>query len=275
VIFFFIFVEKNSELKMKKLTFALLSSFVVTLFSCTQNSEPAPLKWNAIADSSSRALVENYWNEEEKYFNYGNDGSKTEFHYWPQAHALDVLLDAYKRTEDDFYLTYIHDWFQGVPLKNGGSFFNRYIDDMEWNALAMLRAYQLTGDEKFMQAAELVWEDIKAHWNDNAGGGLMWEKEDPYGKNACSNGPAAILAARLFREKKNFDDLEWAKKIYLWERETLFDEQTGAIWDNIKETDDGLLINKDWIFTIIRGLLSVQPPNCLLLPAIRFTCGMQ
>jgi predicted alpha-1,6-mannanase (GH76 family) len=209
--------------------------------------------WELVADSSSRALIENYWNPEEKYFNYGNNGSKNNFHYWPQAHALDVMLDAYARTGDSYYLPFIHQWFEGVPVKNGGNFLNRYIDDMEWNALAMLRAYQLTGDEKFIKAVDVVWEDIKAHWNENAGGGLMWEKQDPFGKNACSNGPAAILAARLFREKKNFDDLEWAKKIYHWQRNTLFDEQSGAIWDNIKQSDEGLKINKNWIFTYNQG----------------------
>jgi predicted alpha-1,6-mannanase (GH76 family) len=209
--------------------------------------------WELVADSSSRALIENYWNPEEKYFNYGNNGSKTDFHYWPQAHALDVMLDAYARTGDSYYLPFIHQWFEGVPVKNGGNFLNRYIDDMEWNALAMLRAYQLTGDEKFLEAVDVLWGDIRAHWNENAGGGLMWEKQDPFGKNACSNGPAAILAARLFREKKNFDDLEWAKRIYHWQRNTLFDEQSGAIWDNIKQSDEGLKINKNWIFTYNQG----------------------
>lgn len=238
---------------MRKLSGVFICLFSVVFFGCSQVDQQASVNWSAIADSSSKALIENYWNEEEMYFNYGNDGSKLDFHYWPQAHALDVLLDAYTRTGDSYYLPYINEWFEGVPVKNGGDFLNRYIDDMEWNVLAMLRAYQITGDEKFMEATEVVWEDIKAHWNDNAGGGLMWEKLDEEGKNACSNGPAAIFAARLFREKKNFDDLEWAKKIYHWERDYLFDEETGAIWDNVRETDEGLKINKDWIFTYNQG----------------------
>jgi len=238
---------------MKNLIFISIILLSILLNSCNNSVSEYRTDWSALADTTSRALVENYWNAEEKRFNYQNDGQSTEFHYWPQAHALDVLLDAYWRTGDRFYLTHIHDWFEGVPVQNGGDFLNRYIDDMEWNVLAMLRAYQLTGDEKFMEATEVVWEDIKKYWSDIAGGGLMWEKQDPYGKNACSNGPAAIFAARLFREKKNFDDLEWAKKIYHWERSTLFDEETGAIWDNIKETDDGLKINKDWIFTYNQG----------------------
>jgi predicted alpha-1,6-mannanase (GH76 family) len=245
--------QKMYWIQMKNSFYVLMLAGMVVISGCENAINPVRLNWDAIADSTSRALIENYWNEEEKYFNYGNNFSKTDFHYWPQAHALDVILDAYERSGDGFYLKYIHEWFEGVPVKNDGSFINRYIDDMEWNALAMLRAFQLTGDEKFMLAAEQVWEDIKVHWNDNAGGGLMWVKEDPYGKNACSNGPAAILAARLFRETKSFDDLEWAKKIYNWQRETLFDEESGAVWDNIKEADDGLKINKEWIFTYNQG----------------------
>lgn len=237
---------------MKYNTLAIISSLII-LFSCSEEKTIPSIDWNSVADTTSRALIENYWNEQENYFNYQNDGQSTEFHYWPQAHALDVLLDAYARTSDEFFLTYINRWFEGVPEKNGGSFLNRYYDDMEWNALAMLRAYQLTGDEKFLETVEIVWKDIQTGWNENAGGGLMWRKGEPFGKNACSNGPAAILAARLFRENKNFDDLEWAKKIYRWEREMLFDKETGAIWDNVKETDDGLDFNKEWIFTYNQG----------------------
>lgn len=209
--------------------------------------------WGPRADLSSKALIRNYWNAEKSYFNYGDGGSKTEFHYWPQAHALEVMLDAYNRTQDSSYLPYIHAWYECVPVMNGNTFLNRYIDDMEWNAIAMLRAYQATGDKKFLEAVSVVWDDIKLHWNDHAGGGLMWEKEDPFGKNACSNGPAAIFAARYFKVSKNREDLAWARKIYQWQRNTLFDESTGAIWDNIKEKDGTLNINKRWIFTYNQG----------------------
>jgi predicted alpha-1,6-mannanase (GH76 family) len=221
--------------------------------SLYSNSTEQEKIWGARADMSSKALIRNYWNAENSYFNYGERGSKTEFHYWPQAHALDVMLDAFNRTKDTSYLPYIHAWFGGVPIMNGNSFLNRYIDDMEWNALAMLRAYQATGDQKFLDAVNLVWDDIKKYWNEHAGGGLMWEKRDPFGKNACSNGPAAILAARLFKVTRNQDDLNWAKKIYDWQRNTLYDENSGAIWDNIKAKDGELTINKRWIFTYNQG----------------------
>ncbi len=209
--------------------------------------------WEARADSSTDAFLRNYWNKEENYFNYGSKGSKTDFHYWPQAHALDLLVDEFNRTADTTLYRFFHDWKKGVPLKNGGSFSNRYIDDMEWNALAMLRAYRITGDEGFSLAAAGLWEEIKSGWNDHAGGGIMWEKEDKHGKNACSNGPAALLATRLFRLNHNPADLEWAKKIYNWQRRTLFDSTTGAVWDNIKEKEGSLTINRKWIFTYNQG----------------------
>src|SRR5699024_2850373 len=143
---------------------------------------------NTAADSSSNALINNYWNPQEMYFNYGNQGN-VDFHYWPQAHALDVILDAYTRTDDQKYEAYIDQWYKGVHQINGNTFLNHFYDDMEWNALAMLRAYSITGAEKFKSSVEDVWADIKTGWTDVAGGGIMWSKGTPNSKNACSNAP--------------------------------------------------------------------------------------
>ena len=66
--------------------------FSVLFFSfCRGEKGGTTPEWGMRADSSTRAFITNYWNPGEKYFNYGNGGSKTEFHYWPQAHALDLL----------------------------------------------------------------------------------------------------------------------------------------------------------------------------------------
>lgn len=52
-------------------------------------------------------------------------------------------------------------------------------------------------------------------------------------QNACSNEPAALIAARLYRINGNQEDLDWAVNIYKWERENLFNPATGAIYDNV------------------------------------------
>ncbi|MCG8309161.1 MAG: hypothetical protein MI975_17345 [Cytophagales bacterium] len=230
---------------------------VLTIGSCSGSDDQISsdnngyeIDWNAAADSSSLSLIDNFWNGSGKYFNYGSDGNK-DFHYWPQAHALDVMMDAYIRTEKNSYLSFISQWYDGVPAMNGSTFLNVFYDDMEWNALAMLRAYNATDDEKFKSAVDLVWNDIKTGWNSNANGGIAWKKDQLYSKNACSNGPASILAARLYRQFGNVDDKEWALKIYAWEKEYLFNLANGAVYDNINSNTGK--IQTDWIFSYNQG----------------------
>jgi predicted alpha-1,6-mannanase (GH76 family) len=241
---------------MKK-TFLLLLSLSAFSFACgedkgknTGDEEETQTDWADAADKSARVLLQSFWNAGGKYFNYDSNG-KTDFHYWPQAHALDVLVDAYTRTGDETYKNYFDQWFEGVKVKNGNTFRNDYYDDMEWNALALLRAWKATNDAKYKAAALEIWEYIKVGWNDNAGGGITWVKGQEYSKNACSNGPACILAARLYQEFGDEENREWAVRIYNWEKSTLFNTGNGMVYDNINsETGE---TNRNWIFTYNQG----------------------
>lgn len=214
------------------------------------DDDKTEIKWNDAANKSSNALITSFWNNGGQYFNTDNSGNST-FQYWPNAHGLDVLIDAYLRTNDNSYKSYFDKWYVGVKSKNGNSWKNEYYDDMEWNALALLRAYKATNDTKYKDASLELWGYIKEGWNDNAGGGITWKKGMEYSKNACSNGPAAILAARLYQEFGNEDDKEWAFKIYNWQKSTLVNLNTGAVWDNINSNSGE--IKKDWVFTYNQG----------------------
>lgn len=204
--------------------------FIIPVFSlaaCGQKHQFSTY-WSSRADTTSLVLADCFWNPDEHYCNYDNAGDTT-FHYWPQAHVLDVFTDWYLRTENPRILTLYDEWYEGVPLANGGSFWNQFYDDMEWNGIAALRVYQATGDRRFLDAALQLWDYILPGWNEQGGGGITWKKGREWSKNACSNGPGAILAARLYQELGREEDLEWAKKIYSWEKEVLFDN--GAIYD--------------------------------------------
>ena len=48
---------------------------------------------------------------------------------------------------------------------------------------------------------------------------------------ACSNAPAAIIAARLYALDKNPDDLAWARKIYDWMKQYVVEPARGLVWD--------------------------------------------
>ncbi len=235
---------------------------VLALLSCKDSSigqgagpatKPVVFNWTAIADSSTTALNAQFFNERGRYYNANNVGN-ADFGYWPQAHALDVLVDAYVRTKDARYLAYMNDWFVGVPIKNGNTFLNVFYDDMLWNALAMLRAYDATKDQKWLDATQRLWDDIRPGWSDVMGGGIAWQKNQRYYKNTPANAPAVILAARLYQRLNRQTDLDWAKKIYDWQKLTLVNTANGFVYDGINRQNDGK-IDLTWAFTYNQGVM--------------------
>ena len=232
--------------------------FILTLVSCSspnQESESTPItngsyNWAAIADSTQTATFDRFISENGQYYAQNNAGDQT-FHYWWNAHVLDVLVDAHLRTNDkeNEMLAIL----RGIRSMNNGVYPNDYYDDMEWLALSALRAYQATGNEEFMEAVEILWEDIKKGWNDHQGGGIAWRKSQLDYKNTPANAPAVILAARLYQDQNRPEDLEWAKRIYQWQKENLVDPSNGLVWDGINRNGDGM-IDKDWKFTYTQGV---------------------
>ena len=232
---------------MKKLLL-YLPLFALILQSCgnidneyTYGKGQYTINWEAVADSSSVTLINRFWNETDNYFNNGSDGYDTGWGYWPQAHAMDVLIDAYIRTKDTKYSDYFDKWYTGIKEHNGGSYWNNFNDDMEWIALTMIRLYEVTNDKKYLETSHQLWEWIKEQWNEEyCNGGIAWNHNEPWSKNACSNGPASLIACKLYQLEKQEVDKEWAIKIYQWERDYLFNPATGAVYDNLNGKTDQL-----------------------------------
>lgn len=208
--------------------------------------------WPKIADSGFTGLNNYYWQAGEQYFLKDNQGDAT-FHYWWNAHALDALTDMYIRKPSSALAAQMAALLTGIKNKNNGSFINDYYDDMEWLALACLRAYAATNNEIFKETAQLLWTEIKGGWNTTMGGGIAWRKSQTYYKNTPANAPAAILAARMYVLSGNAGDLEWAKKIYAWLVANLVDNSSGLVWDGMNRENDGK-IDKDWKFTYNQGI---------------------
>lgn len=217
--------------------------------------EQTKTDWQTVATRSSQSLIDFYWNKNKNFFNYypaKADTPSEDWHYWPQAHAMDVIIDAYVRTGDEKWKEYFSKWHEGVKQKSGNSYFNDFVDDMEWICLTMIRLYENTKEQKYMDTAQQLWNKIKSNWNTQGGGGIAWKQSQQWSKNSCSNGPAGIIAARMYQlngEKK--EDLDWCQKIFDWQSENLVDLQTGAVYDNLNaQTGE---IQKNWIFTYNQG----------------------
>ena len=218
-------------------------------------------KW---ADRLDEALVCNFWGASFKatpdrfFFNKMSRQADMETgDYWPQAHAIDVITDAYVRTGNKRYYQMYDLWWQGMPRFNPGArqgqrlgdlWWNAYVDDMEWHCLALIRIYEATGEVRYLNKARQIYADwIWTQWSpENEApwhGGITWKTDVRRSKNACSNGPAAIIAARLAqmseadpsfdKNKPALEYLDEAQKIYQWERQYLWNPENGAIYDNM------------------------------------------
>ena len=171
------------------------------------------INWSAAADSATQSLVNRFWDVDKHYFVYNADqfeNAPTNA-YWPQAHAMDVIIDAYLRTGDKKYSDMFPLWYEGIKQQNSydrNGYRNNFYDDSEWIGLTMVRLYEVTKEDKYLATAKDLMEWVKTAWNNIGGGGIAWEKNDNlHSKNACSNGPAALLAVRLYEVTKDADYL--------------------------------------------------------------------
>lgn len=224
----------------------------------------------AWADRLDEALITNFWGASfmetpNRYFfnKMSRQADMSTGDYWPQAHAADVLTDAFLRTGDKRYSELYDLWWQGMPRfnfnarqgrKKGDRWWNAFVDDMEWHCLALIRIYEATGETRYLNKARQLFGDwIWTQWSPEDEepwhGGITWKTDVAPSKNACSNGPAAIVAARLaqfadvdaaFEKNKTAQEyLAEAQQIYQWERKYLWNPENGAIYDNMNK--DGKL----------------------------------
>lgn len=214
------------------------------------------MSWNQRADALQSALLEAYWNPQDRMMNQWDrtkpDDKERNFYYWWQAHVIDCWVDAYERTREAVWLEQVRELCQGVKSYNGDTFTHNYYDDMEWTALALIRAYD-HGMSELLPEIEILWSDIRTAWNDHMGGGMAWKKDQLDYKNTPANAPAAILAARLYARFGRQEDLDWAMRIYDWNKRHLVDPDTGFVWDGVNRLGDGQ-IDKDWRFTYCQGV---------------------
>lgn len=85
------------------------------------------------------------------------------------------------------------------------NFLDLYYDDDGWWALAWIKAYDLTGDVKYLSMANLIFLTMTEGWDNVCGGGIWWavQHSKPHGwpgnvyKNAIANELFMAVAAAL------------------------------------------------------------------------------
>ena len=242
----------------------LLVSFIALLAISCRRDEPHRLPpesagtadqvytYAATADSMQQATYRTYLGTDGTFVQ-DNSGTDRYGNYWPNAHALHTLVDGYERTGESAYPPRMIDLLRGIAVRNGGTYSNVFNDDMLWLGNASMRAHRATGNGEYLEVAKYLWHDVLKSYSEVFGGGITWKKDTPGLKNAVSNGPAIVLALRLYRVAQDSSYLDWATRLYDWQRANLVDPTNGEVWDHIYEEDGKVRIKKEWVFTYNMG----------------------
>ncbi|KAF2725411.1 glycoside hydrolase family 76 protein [Polychaeton citri CBS 116435] len=103
------------------------------------------------------------------------------------------------------------------PFITTSGFLNGYYDDEGWWGLAWVAVYDVTGDHRYLQAAEDIFDDMAKAYGTTPCGGLWWDRANTY-VNAIANELFLDLAAHLanrVRSKSSYY-LDYAKEEWAW-----------------------------------------------------------
>jgi len=184
--------------------------------------------WTNRVEAGLRTLQE--WHNPETYrWNTTN--------WWNAANITTVLIRYTVVSGSEEYLPIIDQVFERNKGKN---FLNSYYDDEGWWALAWIDAYRLTGQKKFLEMAQTIFEDMTTGYDEICGGGIYWKKPQQY-KNAIANGLFMLTALRLHQEAPKTtiagkEPLEWGELVWKWYRETgIINRETWLVEDGLRD----------------------------------------
>ena len=184
------------------------------------------------------------------YYKTDTTSPNTGSGWWTYAEEIEMAEDAFDRTQssaaanmisnlcNDFLWQYSSNWTS-----------DNYNDDITWAVLAFARAYNITGNTAFKNAAQSNFDAMYARaWSSDLGGGLWWST-DKTDKAACVNCPAAIAAYMLYQITGNSNYLTESNNCYNWVWNHIYNSGTGAVYDNMNSS--GTVTN--WTFTYNSG----------------------
>jgi predicted alpha-1,6-mannanase (GH76 family) len=188
------------------------------------------------ADSAYNAYYKVYWNSSNNTF-YKSDVKTGLIDFWRYAHCWEAMMDRYDLTHDTVNLRQMKQAWTGFNATNGmGTTWskNSYNDDIAWWILAAGRAYLLTNDTAYSNAAKRNFDWMYSTQCDAVlGGGIYWRNAEHGEKNSCVNGPAICGAVELYWIFNDTAYLNKAKSLYAWERKTLWNSGSGVVADRI------------------------------------------
>jgi len=183
--------------------------------------------------------------------------------WWNSANVLTAVIRFADVTGDMSMIPVIEDVFIKSKKYSLGAdstgvvhycenYINDYYDDEGWWALAWIEAYKLTGEKKYLDIAEVIFEDMTTGWSDECNGGIYWKKNPLHYKNSIANNLFSLTAIRLYKTTENPIYLNWFNQNVAWYMES------GMINIDIYQIEDGTnkecIPNRDQHYTYNQGV---------------------
>lgn len=180
--------------------------------------------------------------------------------WWTSANQLETVIDYSRQTGDTKYFSEIDNTF----VKNSAQSFDKwgYYDDDGWFAMAWIKAYELTHQQKYLDMAKTIFQRMAGGWDSKCGGGIYWAsaKAGDVGlknKNAIPNELFLQVAARLHLltpgDTGAGSFLDWAKREWAWFKASGMINADKQIVDGLNNLTDCKATGP--IFTYNQGVL--------------------
>jgi predicted alpha-1,6-mannanase (GH76 family) len=207
--------------------------------------------WHTRADQAVQTMLMAFWSQSAAYLEAESPTNGSVTGYWTFAQAFDAILDGIERSNG----TELAGWADGMyDAQNAIGFSRNYYDDENWMTLALLRAYDLEPDARFLAEAETLYADIMAAWDSSCcgahPGGIWWDRPHTQKATAANAGPV-ITGVRLAAQTGDASYLAFAQKVYAYWHANMVDPTTYAVTDHIDS--DGTLVH--YKFTYNEGLM--------------------
>jgi predicted alpha-1,6-mannanase (GH76 family) len=185
------------------------------------------------ADAALAAMLTGFWSGADQWLHATSPSSGILTGYWTYAQGFDALLDGVERTGGQRYRGLVRAFYDG---RDARGWLVDYFDDETWMTLALIRAFDLTGEQRYLDTAREIFEDIMKAWDTTCCGehlgGIWWNRQHQQKATASNAGPV-IAGVRLTRRTQDPQYLAFAQQAYAFWWEHMVNQQTYAIYDHL------------------------------------------
>lgn len=216
-------------------------------------------------------IVQKYWDAQSGFFreNYpSKPDDKKACYLWSYvgvvSGANSLMKIGYPQNEllpvvegfSNYLDTRVPAGYASYPVSLGQD--TRFYDDNAITGIELVDAFQISGNKKYLEQAEMAMNFIMTGEDSVCGGGVVWNETEGKGvgeKGISANGFSVYLALKLYQINKKQVYLDYANRIYAWVRRKLQNPEDFIYWNGINVKDCS--VNKTiWTYNTAIMILS-------------------